>query len=39
MAKNCPEAWASRTALDVLEDRNNRIRGEINVRVSFCSPI
>jgi hypothetical protein len=33
MATNCPEARAFRTALEVLEDRNNRIGRKRGVRV------
>jgi hypothetical protein len=39
MATNCQEARDFRMNLEVLGDRNNRIRGGENVRVPFCPPI
>jgi hypothetical protein len=39
MEMDDPEVWAFRMALDVLQDRNNHIRGEWNITVPCLPPI
>jgi hypothetical protein len=39
MVSNLPEAGALVVTLQVLQDRNNRIRRKGGSRVSFCPPI